>query len=72
MGQQEVYNYLKKHRGWVTVTEISKAIKSKKNNVRLSLRAMLKYKEVDCKEIKIDVKGQYPRDKRRVEHWKLV
>ena len=72
MGQQEIYNYLKKHKGWKTVTEIADAIKSQKIHVRRCLKQMLKYREVYCKEIKIHIYSKYNIKNRRVIHWKLV
>ncbi len=69
MSQQEIYDYLKE-KDWVTIREISEAIKSPINNVRLSLKQMLKYNEVLCKEIIITVRNQRPAE-RSVKHWKI-
>ncbi len=71
MGQQEVYNYLKKHKGWRTVKEIAETIKLPKGPIRRSLKMMLKYREVFCKEISVYAEGKYQGHKRKIEHWKL-
>ena len=72
MGQREIIKYLKKHKGWRTVREISNTIKSPKSCIQTCLNQMLKYKEVYCKQIKIIIKNKYMTKRRNVNHWKLV
>lgn len=53
MGQAEVYNYLKKHRGWVSSTEIQSALKCSKSPLNTQLRKLLKHGEVERKAGKV-------------------
>lgn len=70
MTQQELYDYLKNKREWLTVAEISKALKSNPSLVRKGLKQMLKYNEMKCKKIKIHLEGQYQGDLRNIVHWR--
>lgn len=55
MGQQEVYRYLKKVKDWRTTSQIAKAIKAKGSGLSRVLGQMLRYKEVESKQVKIRV-----------------
>ncbi len=50
MGQQEVYNLLKKEKRELSTEEIHKKLKSNRNSIVRSLKQMLKYREVYRRE----------------------
>ena len=46
MGQQEVYNFLKKHKGFFTSRQISKVVGVSSGNVNSALSRMFKANEI--------------------------
>jgi len=54
IGQQEVYNYLKKHKGFASSKQISKSIGIGSGNVNNSLLKMFKAKEILKRRVKRD------------------
>jgi len=60
MGQQEVYNYLKKQTKFVASNKINKRMKlSSTGNINASLRKMLKNNEVERRKIKMGPNWMY-------------
>jgi predicted transcriptional regulator len=67
MGQQEVYQLLKKKKDFVSTDEIIISINSSYNQVIRALAVMLKYGEVDRKKII----GEIDNHQRKVSLWRL-
>ena len=55
MGQQEVYNFLKRKRSFLKTSEIARELKLKKGLVLRALTAMFKYHEVIRNEAKSSI-----------------
>ncbi len=48
MGVEQVYNYLKKHKGFYSVKQIAKALKLNVMSIRNSLKVVATYPDIVC------------------------
>ena len=59
MGQEEVYNFIKKQKDFVTSTKINSNIKINSGNINSSLRRLTKNNEIVRRKVKIGAYWKY-------------